>query len=112
MELVRPSYARGGRCNGSGAHSVYRGVNTLQPTPDFPGLWVAAAPMPRASYSCACGHTEHAAGRADVHQLVTRHQDHGTGCSDRASGVPGGTSVAHGGRITPSKSEAARGPNP
>jgi hypothetical protein len=26
--------------------------------------------------------------------------------------VPGGTAVADGGRITPSKSEAARGPNP
>lgn len=106
MELVRPSYARAGAaCNGSATHPVYGSVSHLQPTPDFPGLWIAAAPMPRAAFACVCGHTEHAAGRADVHQLVTRHQEHVARCvrAEGPSGVPGGTSVARSGRIARSR---------
>lgn len=110
MELVRPSYARAGAtCNGSEAHPVYGSVSNLQPTPNFPGLWVAAVPMPRAAFACVCGHIEHAAGRADVHQLVARQLEHRALCTrtEGASGVPGGTSVARSGRIT-SKRKAKR----
>ncbi|MEU2441832.1 hypothetical protein ABZ595_37470 [Streptomyces rubradiris] len=86
-------------------------MTVLQPTPDRPGLWIAAAPMPRAAYACACGHVEQAAGRADVHQLVGRHQEHAACCprTEGASGVPGGTSVDGGGRIIPSKAKRPGG---
>ena len=117
MELVRPSNARTRGCNGSRRHSVHTMTkgpavhSRLQPTPDSPGLWIAAEPMPRAAFSCACGHTEHAAGRADVHQLVTRHQDHAARCTrdERASGAPGGTAVARSGRIDPRKAKRPGG---
>jgi hypothetical protein len=77
-------------------------MSHLQPTPDFPGLWVAAVPMPRAAFACVCGHIEHAAGHADVHQLVTCHQEHTARCTttEEPSGAPGGTTVAQSGRIT------------
>ena len=97
MELVRPSYARAGAtCNGSEAHPVYGSVSNLQPTPNFPGLWVAAVPMPRAAFACVCGHIEHAAGRADVHQLVARQLEHRALCRGTVvgSGVGGGRFVA------------------
>lgn len=111
MELLGPSHARARGCNGSRRHPVHTTTkgpdvtSRLKPTPDCPGLWIAAKPMPRASFACACGHLEHAAGPADVHQLVDRHQDHAARCArgDRVSGVPGGTSVARSGRIIRSR---------
>ncbi len=112
MELMRPSYVRAGAaCNGSATHPVYGSVSHLQPTPDFPGLWIAAVPMPRAAFACTCGYTEHAAGRADVHQLATRHQEHAECCAwaERPSGVPEGTNVARGGRIIPRKAKRPGG---
>jgi hypothetical protein len=85
--------------------------NPLQPTPDSPGLWIAAVPMPRAVFACACGHTEHAAGRADVDQLVARHQEHTDRCTRAKgpSGVAGGTAVAGSGRIVPRKAKRPGG---
>ncbi|MFE3933051.1 hypothetical protein ACFXPJ_04410 [Streptomyces goshikiensis] len=57
-----------------------RPTAALRPTPDNPGLWIAAVPSPRATYACACGHEEHAAGHRDVQRLVARYQDHSARC--------------------------------
>lgn len=117
MELMRPSYARARGCNGSRRHPVHTATkgpdvhSRLQPTPAFPGLWIAAVPMPRAAFACACGHSEHAAGRADVHQLLARHRDHTDRCvrGEAPSGVPRGTSVARSGRISLRKAKRPGG---
>ncbi|MER5675288.1 hypothetical protein [Pseudonocardia alni] len=75
----------------------------LRPTPDSPGLWIAAVPSPRGSFACACGHIEHAAGARDVQHLIARHQVHRDHC------VPAAALPTENGRRTGSRIRAIQG---